>query len=94
MDENKRRVKLEIRGIVQGVFFRAETRSKARDLGLNGYVRNMPNGSVEAMAEGPSVKVDAFINWCGSGPPLARVENVLVTEQEPEGTESGFIIKY
>ena len=77
-------VRLHITGLVQGVFFRAETQKKARELGLTGWVRNCENGSVEIVAEGPAEKLKEFEHWCWRGPPRARVDDVQVTEDQPE----------
>jgi acylphosphatase len=72
----KSAVKLRIRGFVQGVFFRASTKETADSLGLNGWVRNLPDGSVEAFFEGDDDKVKDAVKWCRSGPPGARVSEV------------------
>lgn len=71
---------LQIRGRVQGVGFRAAARDAALDLGLSGWVRNLPDGAVEACAEGPDEAVEAFIAWCRRGPEYARVAAVEVTD--------------
>ncbi len=82
--------KLKIHGRVQGVFFRQSTREKARELGLSGWVKNMPDGTVEALAAGPESVVQELIVWCGQGPAYARVDRVDVqmtnieeADQEP-----------
>ena len=80
--------------MVQGVCFRMETRAEAQRLGVSGYVRNMPDGSVEAVAEGDPAAVESLIDWCRRGPPLARVRDVVVVEEEPTGREDGFRITY
>lgn len=67
---------LLITGLVQGVFFRAETQKKARSLGLTGWVRNCDDGSVEIVAEGPEQKLKELEQWCWKGPPKAAVESV------------------
>jgi acylphosphatase len=95
-DENgteTRRVRLEIRGRVQGVFFRRTAEREARKLGLCGFVRNTADGGVQAEAEGPDVAVGSFIRWCRRGPENARVESVAVTEIPPCG-EEGFTARY
>ena len=89
-----RRVRIKITGMVQGVFYRVETRREAQRLGLNGYVRNMSDTSVEAIAEGPPAQIDALIKWCRTGPPLARVDKVSVKEETSSGAESGFNVSY
>ena len=72
------RAHIFIYGNVQGVFFRRSARSKADELGVVGLIRNRKDGSVEAIAQGPKDKVDAFIKWCKKGPPFAKVEKVEV----------------
>jgi len=84
---------IRIQGKVQGVFYRASTQDKAKELGLNGWVRNEPDGSVYAEAEGERDKLDQFIDWCKQGPARANVENVYFEVGEVVGFES-FTIKY
>jgi acylphosphatase len=74
-----------VSGQVQGVFFRAECASRARERGLGGFVRNLPDGRVEAVFEGDHAKVDAMVEWCHTGPRWAHVEKVDVSEEEPKG---------
>ena len=81
-----------VHGSVQGVFFRAETRDRARSLGLAGWVRNAPDGTVEAVLEGDDEQVESMVEWCRRGPGGARVEEVEVAWSEPEG-EEGFSIR-
>ncbi|MEQ8703387.1 MAG: acylphosphatase [Phaeodactylibacter sp.] len=69
-------VKLRITGKVQGVFFRASTREKAQQLGITGWVKNEPDGSVTAVGQGPEADLQKWINWCHEGPPHARVDAV------------------
>jgi len=78
-----------IRGRVQGVFFRAETRDRARSLGLSGWVRNAPDGSVEAVFEGDRERIESILDWCRRGPSLAEVDDVDIAWEEPRG-EEGF----
>ena len=73
---------IRVTGKVQGVFYRASTRDKARSLGLCGFVRNEHDGSVYIEAEGDKEKLDQFVNWCKQGPPNARVDKVEVAERE------------
>jgi len=80
-----KRVHVFVSGQVQGVFFRAQAAQHARRLGVGGFVRNSPDGRVEAAFEGDPSAVDAMVEWCRSGPPLASVEDVEVTEEEPQG---------
>ena len=83
------RARIVVRGRVQGVFFRAETRDRARSLGLSGWVRNVPDGSVEAVFEGDRDRIDSILEWCRRGPGFAEVEDVEVAWEEPRG-EQGF----
>lgn len=70
------RVHVIFSGIVQGVFFRANTRREALRLGLKGWVRNLPDGTVEAIVEGRRADVERLLEWCSSEIPLARVDSV------------------
>ncbi|MBI5499684.1 MAG: acylphosphatase [Deltaproteobacteria bacterium] len=80
---------IRIHGLVQGVWYRASTVEEARRLGLGGIVRNLPDGSVEAVATGPRDRLDALIAWCRQGPPAARVDTVDVTwHQQPTAFDS------
>ncbi len=88
------RAYVRVYGRVQGVFFRANTVDKARELGVTGYVRNMPDGSVEAVIEGDKEKVEKLISWMHIGPPLARVDRVEVEYQEYKGEFTDFRIRY
>ncbi|MDY0087462.1 MAG: acylphosphatase [Coriobacteriia bacterium] len=74
-----------VSGLVQGVFFRAETARMARDLGLMGWVRNLPDSRVEAVFEGRTAAVGSAVEWCRHGPRSAVVEHLEVVEEEPEG---------
>jgi acylphosphatase len=82
------RAEVRITGFVQGVFFRAEARNRARSLGLAGWVRNAPDGSVEAVFEGDSERVESMVEWCRRGPRGAQVDDVEVDwgalQGEPE----------
>jgi len=81
-----------ISGRVQGVFFRAHTKELADELGLTGWVRNLPDGRVEAVFEGEEDAVKEVIEWCKRGPPLASVEKVEVRYEQPTGEFRGFRI--
>lgn len=76
MSQDEKAVQLRISGRVQGVCFRMETQAYARKLGLTGWVRNCSDGSVEALAEGPSAALKQFVAWCQRGPGMARVDSV------------------
>ena len=71
-----RRVKLLVSGRVQGVYFRMFTQRKAKQLGVNGYVRNLEDGRVEIVAEAESALLDKMIAWAHKGPITARVDQV------------------
>ncbi len=75
--------RLQIFGRVQGVYYRASTQQEAERLGVSGWVKNRPDGSVEAEAHGPDSAVTALIAWCQYGPPGARVERMEVTDCPP-----------
>ena len=85
-----KRVRVRIHGRVQGVFFRAETRARAESLGLAGWVRNEPDGSVEALFEGDPERVDSMVEWCRRGPSGAHVDEVEVFDEEAGRPERGF----
>jgi acylphosphatase len=74
--ESGERAHVYVSGQVQGVFFRDSTREKAEQLGLAGWVRNLPDGRVEALFEGPSARVREMVRWCKEGPSHAEVESV------------------
>jgi acylphosphatase len=79
------RARVRVAGRVQGVFFRAEARDRARSLGLSGWVRNARDGSVEASFEGPAERVRSMVEWCRRGPALAEVQDFSVDWEEPQG---------
>lgn len=72
------RARIRVVGIVQGVWFRQSTVDEARRLGLRGLVRNLPDGSVQAEAEGEHVALEELVRWCRRGPPSAQVDGVQV----------------
>jgi acylphosphatase len=84
-----KRVRVVASGRVQGVFYRASCARLARGLGLTGYVRNLPDGRVEAAFEGRDGAVDEMVAWSGVGPDLANVDNLDVVVEDPLG-ETGF----
>lgn len=80
------RTHLWIRGRVQGVAFRKSTRARAEALGLSGWVRNLGDGRVELVAEGPWGAVEALVSWVAAGgPPLGRVDAVDRADEAPTG---------
>jgi acylphosphatase len=86
----RRRVVLH--GRVQGVFFRGSTVERAREVGVSGWVRNRPDGTVEAVFEGSEAQVSEMIRYCHEGPPWARVERVEEFPEAPEDLE-GFGVR-
>jgi acylphosphatase len=88
-----KRVRLTVTGVVQGVGFRMYAQREARHLGLGGFVRNLPGGEVEIVAEGESAVVDRLTAWARQGPPAARVERVEVEPGEPTGAFDGFDVR-
>jgi acylphosphatase len=82
--------RLRIHGRVQGVWFRESMRSEALRLNVTGWVRNTPDGTVEAVVQGDEAAVDALIEWAHRGPSQARVERVEVEAGESLGPFSGF----
>jgi acylphosphatase len=79
-----------ISGTVQGVFFRASTRIRARELGIYGYVRNLPSGSVEVVAEGEKEPLDQMASWLSLGPPDAQVDDIKIKWEKPRGEYDSF----
>jgi len=90
----KKRVHVIISGRVQGVWFRANTKNKAEQLGINGWVRNTSDGKVEALFEGEEGAIMEMIEWCHHGPPLADVKDVKIEWEEPKNDVKGFSIIY
>jgi acylphosphatase len=86
-----KRLHVWVSGTVQGVYFRESTRREAERLGVAGWVRNLPDGRVEAVFEGPAMETEAMAAWCHRGPPAAAVERVEAREEEPRG-EAGFAV--
>lgn len=92
-DASRRRLHLRIHGRVQGVFFRASTQRRARELGVDGWVENRPDGTVEVVAEGPEEACRGLLEFCREGPSAARVSDVDVEWQEPAGEFTGFTVR-
>jgi len=90
----KKNVHVIISGRVQGVWFRASTKQKAEQLELTGWVRNTQDGCVEAIFEGEEDHIKDMLDWCNQGPPLAKIEKVIVKNQNPTNGFDGFSIKY
>lgn len=83
-----------ISGHVQGVFYRASAQRQAASLGLRGWVRNLPDGGVEAVVEGEQTAVERMLAWCRVGPPNAYVADVDVYYGPATGEFSGFSVRY
>jgi acylphosphatase len=81
-----------VSGRVQGVFFRDTARRRAESAGVAGWVRNTPDGAVEAVFEGDPAAVEQMVEFCRRGPSRAEVTGIEVVEEEPEGL-SGFEIR-
>ncbi len=88
------RAHILVGGLVQGVAFRAATIDAARRLGVNGWVRNLPDGRVEAEAEGARDRVEALVAWCRRGPPSARVDDLQVTWSPARGDLGPFALRW
>ncbi|MDR7251986.1 acylphosphatase [Nocardioides sp. BE266] len=86
-------VQARVSGRVQGVSFRWYTQEQARSLGVAGWVRNEPDGSVLVHAEGDASAVDALVAWCHDGPSMAHVTHVAVREASPSGATT-FATRY
>ena len=93
IEKNMKRVKLNIIGDVQGVFFRHFAKKEADSLGLTGWCRNESDGSVFAVVEGKHGNVNRFIRWAKEGSELASVENIEITEEKYTGLEKEFEIR-
>ncbi|MEM3458044.1 MAG: acylphosphatase [Candidatus Bathyarchaeia archaeon] len=90
----KTRAHVIISGRVQGVFFRSETQHEARKYSVKGWVRNLPDGRVEAVFEGEEENVKKLIEFCKRGPPSARVTEVNVVWEDYTGEFKNFEIRY
>ena len=88
------RARLIVRGVVQGVGFRVYAHREAARLGLRGYVRNLPDGEVEIVAEGPAEAVERLTAWARHGPPAASVEDVIVESAAPTGEFRDFGVRH
>ncbi len=89
-----KRAHLYISGKVQGVYYRANTRDEAREKGLEGWVKNLDDGRVEAVFEGEREKIEDMIEWCRSGSPAADVDDVEIEWEDAENRFDGFEIRY
>ncbi len=88
------RVHIFVSGRVQGVFFRQNTQKQAKRIGINGWVRNLPDGRVEAIFEGEKNKVEEMINWAKKGPFFACVDKIDITWEVYKGEFNDFKIRF
>jgi len=92
MSDERARAHVHVSGRVQGVFFRDTTERTAREHGVDGWVRNLDDGRVEAVFEGPADAVEAMVAFCHEGSPAASVADVAVEREPPEGL-AGFEVR-
>jgi acylphosphatase len=90
----QKRIQAVVKGRVQGVGFRYFTRDRARAYGLSGWVRNLPDGSVEFEAQGEAETVDAFILEIKEGPALSNISAMTINELSLDETEKGFEVRF
>ena len=88
------RIHLFISGRVQGVWYRASMSNEGARIGLNGWVRNLDDGRVEAVVEGSGDDIQEMIAWCRKGPPMARVDDIAVEDEPATGNEPPFRARY
>lgn len=91
-DTERTRARVLVSGEVQGVYYRANTREQATERGVDGWVRNLRDGRVEAVFEGDEEAVEAMVEWCHEGSPAARVDDVEVEYGDPDGVD-GFRVR-
>ncbi|NOX33961.1 MAG: acylphosphatase [Deltaproteobacteria bacterium] len=92
--EDNTKIKVIISGRVQGVFYRAHTKDEADRLDIKGYVKNLPNGCVEAVFQGQAKAVSQMTDWCRKGPGAARVDHVLAEKIKKLSEYKDFEIRY
>lgn len=90
----KKRVHIFVNGKVQGVYYRQHTAAMARELRVEGWVRNLIDGRVEAVFEGEADAVNELVKWCKKGPELAYVQYVEVREEKYTGLYEDFSVRY
>jgi acylphosphatase len=88
------RAQVIVHGLVQGVWFRQSTKDEATRIGVFGWVRNLPDGTVEALFEGEKKKVEEIVGWCHRGPSGAEVTKVDIAWQKYKGEFARFEIRY
>ena len=87
------RVHVFVSGRVQGVYYRATTRERAQKQGVDGWVRNLYDGRVEAVFEGPEADVEAMVEFCHEGSERANVTDLEIEDEDPEGID-GFEVRW
>lgn len=92
-DQPAARIRVEVSGEVQGVFFRVSVRDKARELGLTGWVANTDDGRVVIQAQGAADALDDLVAFTHSGPPLAEVHELSCVDLDPVTDEAGFEVR-
>ena len=92
--EDNVRSRLLISGRVQGVAFRWATQRAAEERSVTGWVRNLPDGRVEAVVEGPRQQVNDLVDWCRQGPSAARVDSLDIQWEDYAGEKQGFVLTY
>lgn len=90
----KARIHITIKGLVQGIFFRASTKEKAQQLGITGWVRNLNSDKVEIVAEGEKKNLEELIEWCKTGSSLVKIEEIKVEWQSYQAEFENFEIRY
>ncbi len=93
-DSKSKRLHVLVSGMVQGVFFRAETKKQALKLGLTGWVRNLEDSQVEALFEGDEGAISEMVAWCRKGPAHAQVRSVETRDEKSTGEIKDFSIHY
>ena len=86
-------LKIQVSGRVQGVWFRANTQRKAKEIGVLGIVKNLPNGNVYIEAEGTNEALEKFVEWCHKGSELSKVESVEIEEIEIQNFDDFKIVR-
>ena len=89
-----KRIHLIAYGNVQGVFYRSNARKKASELGLKGFVRNLPDGAVEVVAEGAENNINELIKFCKNNPGYSNVDKVEIKKEKPTNEFDGFEVRY
>ena len=89
-----KRIHIFVTGRVQGVFFRQSTRVMGIKNNVNGWVRNLDDGRVEIVAEGKELNINAFVDWCKTGPANSRVDEFELSEENSTGEFENFEVRY